>query len=204
MLEILQLSYELYQKCFLSYFDVNSAATSAEKSAASDGLCSYVVQDGPFAGRRCRNKAVGDTGYCNTHREYAKTNVVENGSLTQKPVCYLGGGTDFTTKTIERAIFAEDNAQYVEEVSHILYEQFPTKLDERRYAALKAEIREVGFSPRSMSSQYKNGQLKKAKDDHRHWCDRKLGVSPHTVKMGRVGDKIYLMGKCCAEIEELT
>ena len=49
----------------------------------------------------------------------------------------------------------------------------------------------------------RNGRLKKAKEDHRHWCDGALGVSPHTLKMGKIGDKMYVMGKCRARFEEL-
>ena len=195
-------SYELYQKCFLSHFDIDGKATSTKKEASSDGVCRYVIQDGPLAGMRCRNRAVGDTGYCNTHKKYATVGGAAGGSA-QDPICYLGGGIDFNTKTIENALFV-DEGRRVDEVSHILFDQFPTKLDEQRHAALKAEVQRAGFRSRPMDSQYKrNGQLQKAKEDHRHWHDGALGVSPHTLKMGKVQDKMYPMGKCRARFEEL-
>lgn len=195
-------SYELYQKCFLSHFDIDGKATSTKKEASSDGVCRYVIQDGPLAGMRCRNRAVGDTGYCNTHKKYATVGGAAGGSA-QDPICYLGGGIDFNTKTIENALFV-DEGRRVDEVSHILFDQFPTKLDEQRHAALKAEVQRAGFRSRPMDSQYKrNGQLQKAKEDHRHWRDGALGVSPHTLKMGKVQDKMYPMGKCRARFEEL-
>ena len=195
-------SYELYQKCFLSHFDIDGEATSTKKEASSDGTCRYVIQDGPFAGMRCRKRAVDGTGYCNTHKKYATVGGAAGGSA-QDPICYLGGGIDFNTKTIENALFV-DEGRRLDEVSHILFDQFPTKLDEQRHAALKAEVQRAGFRSRPMDSQYKrNGQLKKAKEDHRHWRDGALGVSPHTLKMGKVQDKMYPMGKCRARFEEL-
>ena len=161
-----------------------------------------MIQDGPFAGMRCRKRAVDGTGYCNTHKKYATVGGAAGGSA-QDPICYLGGGIDFNTKTIENALFV-DEGRRLDEVSHILFDQFPTKLDEQRHAALKAEVQRAGFRSRPMDSQYKrNGRLKKAKEDHRHWCERALGVSPHTLKMGKVQDKMYPMGKCRARFEEL-
>ena len=195
-------SYELYQKCFLSHFDIDGEATSTKKEASSDGRCKYIYQSDRVAGTRCRNRAVGGTGYCNMHKKYATVGGAAGGSA-QDPICYLGGGIDFNTKTIENALFV-DEGRRLDEVSHILFDQFPTKLDEQRHAALKAEVQRAGFRSRPMDSQYKrNGQLKKAKEDHRHWCDGALGVSPHTLKMGKVQDKMYPMGKCRARFEEL-
>lgn len=202
LLEVLRFSHELYQKRFLSHFNLDEVYL-AKSNDVSDGLCRYVIQDGPYVGRRCTNKAVGNTGYCNTHQEYAIGDKAGNGGSSAETVCYLGGGIDFTTKTIEHVLFADD-ARCVDEVSHILYKQSPTSLDERRHAALKAEVQRAGFSPKSMTSQYRNNRLKKAKDDHRHWRDKEFGVSPHTVKMGKVGDKTYLMGVCRVRIEELA
>lgn len=197
-------SYELYQKCFLSHFGIDDVVTSTKKEASSDGACRYVMQDGPLAGMRCRNRAVGDTGYCNMHKKYAKSGGTGGGSSVQNPICYLGGGIDFNTKTIENALFV-DERRCVDEVSHILFEQFPTKLDLRLHDRLKAVIQRCGFEPQTMRAQYnnRNGRLKKAKEDHRHWCERALGVSPHTLKMGKVQDKMYPMGKCRARFEEL-
>mgnify|MGYP000850653072 FL=1 len=196
-------SYELYQKCFLSHFDIDGEATSTKKEASSDGRCKYIYQSDRVAGTRCRNRAVGGTGYCNIHKKYAKSGDTGGGGSAQDPICYLGGGIDFNTKTIENALFV-DEGRRVDEISHILFDQFPTKLDEQRHAALKAEVQRAGFRSRPMDSQYKrNGQLKKAKEDHRHWRDGALGVSPHTLKMGKVQDKMYPMGKCRARFEEL-
>lgn len=190
--EALLSSYEFYQKCFLSHFDIDGEATSTKKEASSDGRCKYIYQSGPLAGMRCRNRAVGDTGYCNTHKEYAKSGNTGGSDSAQDPVCYLGGGIDFNTKTIESALFV-DEGRRVDEISHILFDQFSTKLDKQRHATLIAEVQQANFRP----------ELKKAKEDHRHWRDRALGVSPHTLKMGKVQDKMYPMGKCRARFEEL-
>lgn len=196
-------SYELYKKCFLRHFDIDGGTTSAKKDASSDGICRYVMQSGPLAGERCRNRAVGDTGYCNTHKEYAKVGGAAEGSA-QDPICYLGGGTDFDAKTIENALFVDERRR-IDEVSRILFEQFPTKLDPRVHNRLRADIQRENFEPKTMRAQYdnRNGRLKKAKEDHRHWRDGALGVSPHTLKMGKVQDKMYPMGKCRARFEEL-
>ena len=43
----------------------------------------------------------GGTGYCNMHKEYAKSGDTGGSGSAQDPVCYLGGGIDFNTKTIE-------------------------------------------------------------------------------------------------------
>ena len=202
--EALLSSYEFYQKCFLSHFDIDGEATSTKKEASSDGRCKYIYQSGPLAGMRCRNRAVGDTGYCNTHKEYAKSGNTGGSDSAQDPVCYLGGGIDFNTKTIENALF-EDEKRRVDEVSHILFYQFPTKLDLSLHGRLNDDIQREDFEPKTMRAQYdnRNGRLKKAKEDHRHWRDRALGVSPHTLKMGKVQDKMYPMGKCRARFEEL-
>lgn len=196
-------SHEVYQECFLSYFDIDDEVTLTKKEVSSDGACRYVIQDGPLAGMRCRNRAVGGTGYCNMHKEYAKSGDTGGSGSTQDPVCYLGGGIDFNTKTIENALFVDEKRR-VDEVSHILFAQFPTKLDLSLHDQLKTDIQRAGFEPKTIKAQYnKNGRLKKAKEDHRHWCDSTLGVSPHTLKMGKIGDKMYPMGKCRARFEEL-
>ena len=197
-------SYELYQKCFLSHFDIDGEATSTKKEASSDGRCKYIYQSDRVAGTRCRNRAVGGTGYCNMHKEYAKSGDTGGSGSAQDPVCYLGGGIDFNTKTIENALFVDERRR-IDEVSRILFEQFPTKLDPRVHNRLRADIQRENFEPKTMRAQYdnRNGRLKKAKEDHRHWCDGALGVSPHTLKMGKVQDKMYPMGKCRARFEEL-
>lgn len=184
-------SYELYQKCFLSHFDINGGTTSAKKDASSDGRCKYIYESDRLAGMRCRNRAVDGTDYCNTHKKYATVGGAA-GDPAQDPICYLGGGTDFNTKTIENALFV-DEGRRVDEISHILFDQFPTKLDKQRHAALIAEVQQANFRP----------ELKKAKEDHRHWRDGSFGVSPHTLKMGKVQDKMYPMGECRARFEEL-
>lgn len=51
-----------------------------------------------------------------------------------------------------------------------------------------------GFRP--MAVKFGDGAVSKAKDDHRHWMDEGLGVSPHTMKLGKVGDELLPMGKC--------
>ena len=190
-------SYELYQKCFLSHFDIDSKATSTKKEASSDGRCKYIYQSDRVAGTRCRNRAVGGTGYCNMHKEYAKSGDTGGSGSAQDPVCYLGGGIDFNTKTIENALFVDEKRR-VDEVSHILFNQFPTKLDGRLHATLKSKVQQAGFKPKNIFDQHK-----KTKEDHRHWRDGALGVSPHTLKMGKVQDEMYPMGKCRARFEEL-
>ena len=190
-------SYELYQKCFLSHFDIDGKATSTKKEASSDGRCKYIYQSDRVAGTRCRNRAVGGTGYCNMHKEYAKSGDTGGGGSVQDPVCYLGGGIDFNTKTIENALFVDEKRR-VDEVSHILFTQLQTKLDGRLHATLKSDVQQAGFKPKNTFNQHK-----KAKEDHRHWRDGALGVSPHTLKMGKVQDKMYPMGKCRARFEEL-
>ena len=47
-----------------------------------------------------------------------------------------------------------------------------------------------------------DGRIKKAKNDHRHWLDEEIGVSPHTMKWGIVGRDRYPMGKCSILIRE--
>ena len=131
------------------------------------------------------------------HKEYAKSGDTGGSGSAQDPVCYLGGGIDFNTKTIENALFVDEKRR-VDEVSHILFNQFPTKLDGRLHATLKSKVQQAGFKPKNIFDQHK-----KTKEDHRHWRDGALGVSPHTLKMGKVQDEMYPMGKCRARFEEL-
>ena len=193
-------SYELYRRFFLSHFDVGTNAISKKEKGSSDSRCQYVHQ----TGMRCRNRAIDGTSFCSIHKGYLDSERASDNSSTQDIICYLGGGIDFNTKTVENALFMNDEKRRISEISRILFEQFPTKLDRQLHAGLKSQIQRVGFEPHEMSAQYnKNGRLKKAKEDHRHWCDSTLGISPHTLKMGKIGDKMYLMGKCRARFEEL-
>ena len=119
----------------------------------------------------------------------------KHGGLT----CYLGGGVDFDSKTVLNALFACD-AERLRETAHILYAQFPTKIDDRfsggRHRALWNKVEGEGFPPKQMTAKFRGGAVSKAKDDHRHWMDEDLGVSPHTMKLGKVGDELLPMGKC--------
>ena len=107
----------------------------------------------------------------------------------------------FSNKTVVNALFPGQK-QRVDAIAHTLDAQFPTKIDRNRYQGLWDKVDRAGFNPKSMHAQYRNGRLKKAKDDHRHWKDPELGVSPHTVKLAIVGKKKYLMGACQIEIKE--
>lgn len=195
--KILQRSFDFYSERFLSHFDGGEEKGSAQ--AASDGKCQYVMTTGPLAGMRCPNAAVNGTGYCKTHQD--KAGQCATGAET---TCYLGGGVDFVSKTVTSALFGkEDDA--IRAVSHILYDQFPTKVDRGIHRALWDEVQRAGFSPQRFEARYKRpgGPIAKAKDDHRHWRDEEIGVSPHTMKWGIVGKDRYPMGKCSIAIREL-
>ena len=92
------------------------------------------------------------------------------------------------------------------ELAHILYAQFPTKIDRgagiRSNGDLAREVEEAGYGPRNFKAVYRNGRLVKAKEDHRHWRDVELGVSPHTMKLGILDGKKLPMGKCSLSIKE--
>lgn len=193
--KILEKENDLYDRCFLSKFDAPDALGDGPSSMSSDGRCRYVYQSGPFAGHRCRNNAIDGTGYCHTHQGVAAAD-------DRKAICYLGGGVGFDSKTVINALF-ENDGERLGKTAHILYEQFPTRIDRSHNQPLFDKVRHAGFMPVQMRAEYKrNGRLKKAKDDHRHWQDEALGVSPHTLKLGIVGDKKYPMGKCSIRIEE--
>jgi CRISPR/Cas system CSM-associated protein Csm5 (group 7 of RAMP superfamily) len=194
----------LYDESFSEHFDFtedSGGATGA--SGAADGRCRYIAQTGPFPGTRCRNNAVGDTGYCNSHKDKASAagNDGGVGSGGGEVLCYLGGGVDFDSKTVLNALF-KDDPKRLDVISRILYSQFPSRVDKSIYGGLVKRIGESGFEPKHMSADYKNGRLKKAKDDHRHWRDSELGVSPHTLKLGKIGDRLYRMGLCSLSLEE--
>lgn len=193
--KVFKKSYDFYSEVFLSHFDLGEEGSSEDGGV--DETCRYVMTAGPLAGMRCRNRAVGGTGYCNTHKDKA-SEAGPAGSST----CYLGGGVDFISKTVVSALF-DKRSERLSEIARILYSQFPTRIDSRFKAELADAVRREGFEPMPMKASYKrNGQLEKAKDDHRHWLDEELGVSPHTLKLGILGDKKYPMGKCTLEIKE--
>lgn len=195
---VLQRAFDFYSECFLSHFEQREDDDAKKSSAASDGQCQYVAQSGPLAGRRCRNRAIDGTGYCKTHQEYAGKQ-----SASSEVTCYLGGGVDFMNKTVVSALFGTE-AERLRAVSHILYSQFPSKIDRKRHAALWNRIERAGYDPKPFSSRFrKDGRLTKAKDDHRHWRDERLGVAPHTMKYGIVGKKKYPMGKCTVSVREV-
>lgn len=190
---VLQENADLYKLCFLASFDADADGEEGGQGEAgrTDGRCSYVYQGGPFKGARCRNTAVEGTAYCHRHQDKA--------GLAGKSVeatCYLGGGVDFDSKTVVNALF-EDPFDRLNETAHILYRQFPTKIDRGKHPGLWRDVEEAGFVPKPMNTKYR-----KTKDDHRHWRDGELGVSPHTLKYGKVGNRRYLMGKCKIRIEE--
>ena len=192
--EVLQKSFDFYSKRFLDHFKQEGA--ERQDVTAHDDICKYVIQSGPLAGVRCRNHAIENTGYCRTHQEHAGKQSASSGVT-----CYLGGGVDFMSKTVVGALFDSD-AERLRATSRILYNQFPSEVDQSRHLPLWAKIESAGFPPKRFDARFKNGRLAKAKNDHRHWFDEKLGVSPHTMKYGIVGKKKYPMGKCIVRIQE--
>ena len=196
--DMLNASYDLYHRRFELKYDIPSAgADSSREYSGGSGKCQYVVQSGPLEGMRCRNQAVDGTGYCRTHAEYASASQGES-----QVVCYIGGGSDFSAKTIINALFDEERG--ASETAKILYAQFPSKVDSSIFAWLPSEIREAGFEPVHMKAAYdKRGKLRKGKDDHRHWRDAEFGVSPHTLKLGYADGKLLPMGRCYCRLEEL-
>ena len=197
--QILTQSYELYKKCFLDYFDAEEESTSAATN--NDGMCQYIITSGPFAGKRCRNHAVDGTPFCKSHQQQASEPLAT--ATAQELTCYLGGGVDFDSKTVLNALF--DNEQKrLPEMAHILYTQFPTKVDRSYHNKLSNEIEDAGYFVKDMRAQFnRNGKLTKAKDDHRHWRDVELGVAPHTMKFGLMDKEKLPMGKCSISIKEL-
>ena len=194
---VLQRAFDFYSECFLSHFEQREGDDAKKSSAASDDQCQYVAQSGPLAGRRCRNRAIDGTGYCKTHQEYAGKQ-----SASSEVICYLGGGVDFMNKTVVSALFGTE-AERLRAVSHILYSQFPSKVDRRRCSALWNKIEAAGYRPKTFDAIVRGNRLKKAKDDHRHWRDERLGVAPHTMKYGIVGKQKYPMGKCTVSVREV-
>lgn len=199
--ELMKFSYDLYEKDFLDHFDMRPDALAKGEGGSGGGRCHYIYQSGLFAGSCCRNSAIGTTGYCHTHQSYALASSAAAG-CPMACSCYLGGGTGFAAHTIVSALF--DDVVRVSETSHILYKQFPTRIASSMHAELRHNVLGAGFKPHNMRALYRNGHLEKAKQDHRHWRDSELGVSPHTLKMGKIGASLYEMGKCQIRFEELT
>ena len=185
--------FALYERCFEDHFDVGE--DSANGGAVDDGRCRYVAQAGPLAGRRCSNAAVGDTGFCNTHKGKA-AELAAGANAGSTLTCYLGGGVGFASKSVMNALFANEGER-VDEIAHVLFSQFPSKFVSQRFRGLEERVEEAGFQPVGMRQ-----RGKQAKNDHRHWMSSELGVAPHTLKMGIVGEKKYPMGKCSLRIEE--
>jgi CRISPR/Cas system CSM-associated protein Csm5 (group 7 of RAMP superfamily) len=195
IISVLEDAFGLYKRCFLDSFESETTSGNRNASTPDDGRCQFVYTNGILKGKRCRNRAVGNTGYCNTHKDQTMP-------VSKQVACYLGGGVDFDSKTVVNALFSQ-RADRVYEISRILYAQFPTKLDSRIHDDLESDVREAGFEPIRMQARRNGSRLIKGKDDHRHWKDAELGVSPHTMKLAIIGGKKYPMGKCSLQIEEL-
>ena len=205
---ILKESFDFYNNNFLSHFDVEDGAASENKDgkSSSNDKCRYIIQAGPLAGKQCRNQAINGTGYCNTHQDQVNTGVDSDAALTStnELICYVGGGVDFISKTVIAAMFENDDER-LREISHFLYSQFKTKANYDMHRKLVNEVINAGFDkPIDFKPKYnRNGRLLKAKEDHRHWRDPELGVSPHTMKYGIIGKDKYPMGKCSISIKEI-
>lgn len=190
---LLEASYELYKRCFLSHFGIEEATgdKNGEDKAPDDGRCRYVYTSGVRVGKRCTNASVNGTCYCGLHKSEAL--------VSPDPcICYLGGGVDFDSKTVVNALFPDEYESIrLNHIAHMLYDQFPTLIAPRSHDQLGYEIATAGFEAHTMK---KRGR--QTKEDHRHWRDPKFGVSPHTLKLGIVEGKKYPMGKCSLTIEE--
>lgn len=197
--QIFTRTYEVYKKYFLDYFDAEEE--SASTAASNDGICQYIIASGPFAGKRCRNHAVDGTPFCKSHQQQASEPLAT--ATAQELTCYLGGGVDFDSKTVLNALFGNEQKR-LPEMAHILYTQFPTRIDRSYHNKLANEIEDAGYFVKDMRASYnKNGKLTKAKEDHRHWRDVELGVAPHTMKFGLMDKEKLPMGKCSISIKEL-
>lgn len=178
-----------YKECFLDHFEDLGVAGAPSSEAVVDSRCIYVG----ISGIRCRNPSIEGSCYCRLHQEEAKKEATSNRST--RLTCYLGGGVDFDSKTLLNALF-EDDGRRLSEISHILDEQFPTKINLGEYAGLKEDVEDADFSVKA--SRFSG---KKKKEDHRHWKDQQLGVSPHTLKLGKIGKELLPMGRCDLTIE---
>ena len=204
LLSLFERQNSLYRERYLDKFDMSFDTTDDHRIHTVDNKpkrCCYVIQDGPFMGQQCRNRAVDGTDYCNKHKDKA----VEKRANSKSVTCYLGGGIGFNSKTIAAALFKDEN-RYLKAVSQELYSQFPTKLDTSasffHNKELSHQVNKAGFKPKQFQAIYSKGRLRKAKNDPRHWEDAELGVAPHTLKLGIFDGKKYLMGKCELRIEE--
>ncbi len=194
----------LYRKCFLSHFEAEFGDGSGKRDVESvtavpkqdKQQCIYVYGDGSrFPGKRCRKWAVEGSSYCKDHQDRADV----HGCTFSEAICYLGGGTDFDVKTVANSLFENDEHR-VEEITQILYAQFPTEISNvRQYAGLEESVKKAGFEPKDMKQRGKS-----KKNDHQHWRDPELGVSPHTLKYGKTTGETLLMGRCSVEIKEVA
>ena len=192
---------ECFAERFLSAFDVPRDKSEGASGSPGDGMCCYVLQAGPLAGSRCRNRAVEGSRYCRTHADKAAD--ADDVGSDEDVTRFLGGGTGFHTKTILAALF-DDDEQRVDATAQILFKRFPGWVDRSKYEHLYREMLKAGFQPKTRGARYaRNGKLIQAKEDHRHWRDAEFGVSPHTVKMGLIGQEKYLMGECSLTLREL-
>ena len=200
---ILQRSFNFYSEHFLSNFKNangdNSSKNGSENKKPASNICQYVAKSGPLAGERCRNQAVGGTGFCRLHQSEAAKQQKSSHQETSAATCYIGGGVDFASKTVTAALFGSKDEQ-LHAMSRILYNQFPTKIDKSKHFSLWGSVERAGFKPKPIYNP-RNGRLKKAKVDHRHWLDCQLGVAPHTMKYGKVGKNNYPMGKCNVSVQ---
>ncbi|MDR0501201.1 MAG: type III-A CRISPR-associated RAMP protein Csm5 [Coriobacteriales bacterium] len=189
---------DTYDKCFSSHFD---SVAAEEKGAAEDiaaNKCAGIAKSGPLVGHQCRKRPMAGSRFCEDHQDQE----AEISARTEV-ICHIGGGVDFVTKTVLGALFKNDKKR-LEETSKILYSQFPTKIDKNIYGGLWEIVTMTGFTPKYMQAYMRGEKLKKGKDDHRHWKDFQLGVSPHTLKMGKIANSYYEMGKCAIAIEEIS
>lgn len=200
---ILKRSMDMYEESFLKHYeyeDIFSKEKTSSTISVDPGRCQYVYQGGPFEGTLCRNASVSGANYCNLHKD-------EGAGATdrddQEVFCYLGGGVGYASKAVTAALI-KDEAIRVDKTAHILYGQFPSKYDPTIHGAFFPKLRDRGFEPRKMTKKTDSkGKLRPGKDDHRHWEDPRFGVSPHTLKLGEIKGKRYLMGKCCINIKEV-
>lgn len=201
---VLHQAQKLYERTFESYFpfDKEEQPANGGLAACDDGICQYIAVSGPLAGSRCRNKAIEGIGYCNTHKNQAQQKEATPAAAGATATCFLGGGVGFASKSVLNAAYDNDEER-VEQIAQLLYSQFPSELDTKYESnkRLAGDIKRSGFAPKNMRAR-RRGSKMQTKEDHRHWKDPELGVSPHTLKLGKIGDKEYLMGKCEVRITE--
>ena len=197
-------SYALYKRCFIDRFKQEEEVGGQGSQPIGDSKCKYVSPpDSRFPGRKCTNTAVFN-GYCNLHKAYAASETA-GAKAGGGSYCVVGGGTDYDSKTIINALYPDDSER-VNRIAHILFGQFQSQVDPstQMLSSLVREIRAAGFNPDTSFSTQKraDGKVIRAKNDHRHWKDPALGVSPHTMKYGMIGKAKFPMGKCKVIIQE--